>query len=57
MDELAAAPDNTKAKCDYFSSCCFGELSRVVKLEDMETRTAKLDATCPGAREAMSMRC
>lgn len=57
MDELAAAPDNTTAKCAYFSSCCFGELSRVVKLGDMETRSATVETKCPGARDALAMRC
>ena len=57
MDELAATPDNTTAKCAYFSSCCFGELNRVVKLDDMETRSAKIDAMCPGSRASLTMRC
>lgn len=57
MDELSAAPDNTKAKCDYFTSCCFGEMHRLVKLTDLEARAAKVETKCPGARAALDLRC
>jgi hypothetical protein len=57
MDELAAEPDDIAAKCAYFSSCCFGELHRVVKLTDMEARSSTLEAKCPGARAALDLRC
>ena len=32
MDELSAKPDDTAAKCGYFTSCCFGEMHRCVRV-------------------------
>ena len=41
MEELNAEMDNLKTKCVYYSSCCFGEMTRVVKLFDLDERTIR----------------
>lgn len=57
VDELAAKPTDVATKAAYYTSCCFGELNRVVKLADMDTRSASIDAKYPGARAALAARC
>jgi hypothetical protein len=57
MAEIAAKPDDLETKCDYYSSCCFGELNRIVKVTDLESRAPALDAKCPGARAALESKC
>ena len=52
-----AGPDDFNPKCEYYSSCCFGENHRIIRLPDMETRSDTLEGKCPGARAALSMKC
>jgi len=57
MEYLNAEPTDLEPKCAYYTSCCFGEMHRLVKLSELETRAASLDAKCPGARAALASKC
>lgn len=57
MDEMNSEPQDMAAKCNYYTSCCFGEMHRVVKLGDIKKRAASLEATCPGTRDALASKC
>jgi len=57
MEYMSAKPEDLAPKCAYYTSCCFGEMHRLVKLSDLETRAASLEAKCPGARAALSSKC
>lgn len=57
MDEMNSEPQDMAPKCAYYSSCCFGEMHRMVKLGDMAQRTVSLEEKCPGTREALASKC
>jgi hypothetical protein len=57
MEYMNAEPEDLATKCAYYSSCCFGEMHRLVKIDDLETRAASLEVKCPGARAALSSTC
>ncbi len=57
MEEMNAEAEDLVPKCAYYSSCCFGEMHRIVKLEDMETRSDTIEMKCPGARAAFGGKC
>jgi hypothetical protein len=57
MEYMNAGPEDLEPKCAYYSSCCFGEMHRLVILDELQTRAASLDAKCPGARAALASKC
>lgn len=60
MDEMCSEPQDMAPKCAYYSSCCFGEMHRMVKLGNMAhmaQRTVSLEEKCPGTRDALASRC
>lgn len=46
-----------EAKCQYYTSCCFGEMLKTVRYVDQAKIIQDIDAKCPGAAAAAEMSC
>jgi hypothetical protein len=46
-----------EAKCQYYTSCCFGEYMKTVRYVDQAKIIQDIDAKCPGAAAAAEMSC
>ncbi|EWM25586.1 hypothetical protein Naga_100377g5 [Nannochloropsis gaditana] len=57
MEQLMAKPEDTATRCAYYTSCCFGEMHRLVTLTDLKAHAAMLEAKCPGTTAALTTKC
>jgi hypothetical protein len=46
-----------EAKCQYYTSCCFGEYMKTARYVDQAKIIQDIDAKCPGAAAAAEMSC
>lgn len=46
-----------KEKCAYYTSCCFGEMMKTLRLGEQAELVEGLERVCPGAREAANASC